>query len=168
MTNAYLNRMPAGIPGEVTRQGSAVLETRLLGAASIAFGAPVKISGTTLAPVAAGDTPDLIYGFLARSYPTTGIGDGPAAAPAGSLQSVMRRGYMSVALKGSAPAALAGQVYVRVTAADGKAVGDIEAAGGAGLVAVPGGIFMGAADAGGSTEISLLMSPAVNITINQE
>jgi hypothetical protein len=164
---AYTNRMPAGIPGEVTRQGSAVLETRLVGATPIAYGAPVKISGTTLVPIAAGDTPDLIYGFLARTYPTTGADDGPAAAPAGSLQSVMRRGYMSVTLKGATAAALGGQVYVRVTAAGSKAVGDIEAAPApaAGIAAVPGGIFMGAADAGGITEISLLMSPAVNITI---
>ncbi len=155
---AYLERMPAGIPGEVSRWGHATLESNEIGSAPVPFGAAVKIVAGKTVALAEGDTADAIYGFLARSYPTQGGGTGfsdteTAVAPAGSLQSVMRRGYMSVLLKSGA-GARNGQVYVRVTAVDGKAVGDIEAAPGAGLVATPSCTFMGPADAGGNVEIS--------------
>jgi hypothetical protein len=153
---AYLERMPAGIPGEISRPGNSTLESNLVGADPIRFGSVVKLVDGFVASIGGGDTNNLIYGFLVRSYPTTGVDGmfGPGEAPAGTLQSVMRRGYMSVTLKGATAAAKQGAAYVRVTAAAGKAVGDIEAAAGDGLVAIPNCIFMGDADTGGITEIS--------------
>jgi hypothetical protein len=153
--------MPSGIPGELSRRESATLEAERLGAEDIPFGAAVKLADGLVAPIASGDAASAVYGFLVRPYPTMGIAagmtsePGPGSAPAGSIQSVMRRGYMTVLLKGATAAAKNGAVYVRVTAASGKYVGDIEAAADSGkTVAVTGCIFMGAADSGGNVEIS--------------
>jgi hypothetical protein len=153
---AYMNRMPAGIPGEVSRPG-ATLESQFVGDAAIAFGAVVKLAAGKLVAIASGDAASVVYGFLPRPYPTTGDAGafGAGSAPAGTTQSVMRRGYMTVTLKGAAAAAKNGAVYVRVTADGDKAVGDIEAAAdSAKTVAIAGCAFMGPADAGGNVEIS--------------
>ena len=149
--NVFMKRMPAGIPGQVTRLNSSTLETVQLGNAPIPFGAPVKVVAGLLAPLGNGDTASVIYGFLARPYPTMGTATsfGTAEATAGSLQNVMRRGYLAVEVKAGTPAK-AGKVYVRTTGA----IGTIEAASGAGLVELPGGTFMGEADTDGLTEIS--------------
>ena len=149
MSNAILDRMPAGFAGDVTRKHDATLEPAILGDA-IAYGAPVVYRGGKARAVAGGDT--AISGFLARPYPTQLGGDG--AAPAGATGDVLRRGYMSVRLA-NGTAAHNGQVYVRLVAASGKAVGDIEAAAdGGNTLAVAGCVFLGPADAGGITEIA--------------
>jgi hypothetical protein len=152
---AYLNRMPAGITGEVSRPG-ATLESQLTGATAIPFGAVVKIKNGKLSALEQGDTADVIYGFLSRVYPTTSAATnfGSASAAPGTLQSVMRRGYMIVPLKGSAQDAKADPVYVRTSAESLETIGEIEAGAGEGLVAIPGCIFMGAEDADGAVEIS--------------
>jgi hypothetical protein len=151
---SYLERMPAGIPGEISRWDNVILEPNLLGAVSIPYGAVVKLSAGVIAPIASGDTAAAIYGLLARAYPTQGA-NGDDAAPAGRIIDVMRSGYMTVTLKGVAAAAKGGTVFVRVTADTGKLVGDIEAAAdGAKSVVVPGCIFAGPADSGGNVEIS--------------
>lgn len=153
---AYLNRMPAGIPGDVSRKEGAVIESSLTGAKPIPYGAFVKLVSGKLEPLAASDAAAVIYGLAVRPYPkqSDAVGFGPASAPAGSLCDVLRSGYMTVTLK-SGTAARGGQVHVRVTAAGGKSVGDIEAAADAeNTVAVTGCTFMGPADADGHTEIA--------------
>lgn len=126
---AYLTRMPAGIPGDVTRKADATLEPVTIGSSAVAHGAPVKLSGGLAAPFASGDDASDLYGFLARPYPMQGtVNDlGQATTPAGGQGDALRRGYMAVLLA-SGTAAKGGPVFVRVTAATGKAVGDIEAA----------------------------------------
>ncbi|MCQ4861155.1 hypothetical protein NE637_08335 [Desulfovibrio desulfuricans] len=146
MSNAYLKRMPAGIPGDVSRKAEATVEAGLMGEA-VAFGAPVKMDGGRL--VALSGASDAVYGFVVRPYPTMG-----SAAASGSIQDVLRRGYMTVKLT-QGTSAKGGQVYVRHTAETGKAVGDIEAAAVEGKnLAVPGCLFMGEADSSGNVEIS--------------
>jgi hypothetical protein len=116
----------------------------------------VKLSGGLIVPLEASDTAAVVYGFLARPFPTQGdsLDFGAGAAPAKSLQSVMRSGYMTVTLK-AGTAARGGQVFVRITAASGKLVGDIETAADSGkAVAIPGCLFMGPADGTGNVEIS--------------
>lgn len=150
---AYLTRMPAGIPGRVSRRSGATLEPVLLGAAML-FGAPGAIRNEKLVPLAEGDSADAVYGFLASQYPTqsdmAGLGSG--SAPEHTMQSVMRRGYMTVKIEGGAAAKNA-PVYV-VTEASAGTVGGLSAASGAGLAAIPGCIFMGEADGDGNVEIS--------------
>lgn len=129
----YQDRMPAGVPGHVSRPAESTLETCLVGDTAIAWGAPVKRNATTgkLEGIALGDTE--IYGFLARPYPTgggkggTATGDDGEAAP-GTLAEVMRRGYMTVVCAKGTPVG-GGKVYVRLegglieTAADtGKTI----------------------------------------------
>lgn len=149
----YHDRMPAGIPGRVSRKSGVTLEPVLLGAAML-FGAPGKIVNGTLVPLAEGDSASAVYGFLASQYPTqsdmAGLGGG--SAPANTMQSVMRRGYMTVKVSGGTAAKNA-SVYV-VTAASAGAVGSLSASSGAGLAAVPGCTFQGEADGGGNVEIS--------------
>lgn len=147
MGNAYLTRMPSGFAGDVTRKAEATVESGLMGA-DVAFGAPVKLDGTgKLSPLSAAG--DAVYGFMVRPYPTQ-----DAQATAGSIQDCMRRGYMAARLA-RGTAARGAAVHVRIAAAEGKAVGDIEAAAVEDeTVEVPGCIFMGAADDGGIVEIA--------------
>ena len=150
---AYLERMPAGIPGRVSRRNGVTLEPVLVGSGML-FGAPGKIVSEKLVPLTDGDSVDVIYGLLASQYPTqsdmAGLGGGSAAE--GTLQSVMRRGYMTVRIVGGTPAKGA-LVYV-VTATSAGAVGSLSASSGAGLAAIPGCTFMGEADGDGNVEIS--------------
>lgn len=143
---AILNRMPAGFPGDVSRKTEATIEAGFM-AATVPYGAPVALDGDgKFAPLSDGDD---VYGFMVRPYPTQ-----MTAAEGGSIQDVMRSGYMTIKLA-QGTATKSGQVYARHTAETGKAVGDIEATAVAGEnMAVPGCIFMGDADASGNVEIS--------------
>jgi hypothetical protein len=139
-----LFRSPAGIPGDVTRKHDTTLEPVTIGASAVAHGAPAKLSGGLLAPIAGGDDASDIYGFLARPYPMQGtVNDlGQATTPAGGQGDVMRRGYMAVLLA-SGTAAKGGQVFVRVTEDTGKAVGDIEAVADPATLAIEGAANQG-------------------------
>lgn len=162
MGNAYLYRMPSGIPGDVSRPSQSTIEPGFLDASApfSAFGLFGKISSGKFVPVGAGDAASAVYGLLVRPYPTTG---GAASDPLGTstpnqgagMANVLRRGYMTVKLN-AGTAALGVQVYVRVAAAAaGKPIGGIEAAAdGANTIAVTGATFMAAADASGNVEIS--------------
>ena len=153
---AYLERMPAGVPGDVSRKAGASCEANLMGAAPVPFGAFVKLVNGKIEAVGAGATPAQVYGLLVRSYPTTSTSNGFGAGEAGAstTQDVLRRGYMSVQLKGGV-AARGAQVHVRITAGMGRVPGDLEAAAdGVNTIAVPACFFMGAADAGSITEVS--------------
>lgn len=152
---AYFERMPAGIPGDVTRKGDSVLESCAVGAAAVPYGAPVKLASGKLVAIAAGDAAAVLYGFLARPFPSQPAADGLGAgsAPAGSVRGVLRSGYMSVKLA-SGTAAKGGTVYVRIAVNGAKAVGDIETALVADeTVAIP-AAFMGEADSAGNVEIA--------------
>lgn len=149
----YLERMPAGFPGRVSRKSNVTLEPVTLGA-DMSFGAPGKIVNGELVPMADSDAANVIYGFLACQYPNqSAINEaGAGFGPKGALQSVMRRGYMTVRIVGGAPAKNA-PVYV-VTKATAGVVGSLSASAGTGLAAIPGCTFMGEADGGGNVEIS--------------
>ena len=113
----YQDRMPAGVPGHVSRPAESTLETCLVGDAAIAWGAPVKRNAKgRLEAVTTGDTE--IYGFLARPYPTGGGRGGSLTgddgkAEAGTLAEVMRRGYMTVVCAKGTPVG-GGKVCVRL------------------------------------------------------
>lgn len=150
---AYLDRMPAGIPGEVSRKAGATLEPGVVGNTFISYGAPVKIVSGKFAPLAAGDSAADVYGFLARPFTTTRKNDdGLDGAASGTQRDVLRRGYMTVKLA-QGDSVMNGIVQVRVQAEAGKAVGDLEAATGSGLVPVP-ATFMGEKDGQGNVEIA--------------
>lgn len=66
---AYLTRMPAGIPGDVSRKEGATIESSLVGSKTIPYGAFVKLVSGKLEPLAASDTAAVIYGLAVRPYP---------------------------------------------------------------------------------------------------
>lgn len=156
---AYAYRAPAGFAGAITRaEPGMTVQPEIIDAANppTNYGAPVKLVAGKAQPIASGDAASVVMGWAVRAFPvqssTNALGD--STPPATGLLNVMRRGFMAVrvtigtAVKGA-------PVYARVTAASGKAVGDIEAtADGANNVAIPGATFEGAADANGICEIS--------------
>lgn len=161
MSNAFLYRMPAGIPGDITRPSQATVEPAMLDSANpfSEFGVFGKISGEKLVPFGAGDADGAEYGLYARAYPITGGSGsdplGTSTPPTSGVADVLRRGYMTVKLR-AGTSEKDGQVYVRVAAGTAsQPVGGIEAvADSTNTVAITKAKFMGAADASGNVEIA--------------
>lgn len=158
---AYLTRMPAGIPGDVTRPSQSTIETGIFNSAAAfaGYGLFGKISSNKFVPVGAGDTASAVYGVLVRPYPVTGANAsdplGTAVPPTTGAADILRRGYINVKNNSGTPAA-GGSVYIRVAAAAaGKPIGGIEAAAdGANTIVAPNCIFTGSADSSGNVEIA--------------
>lgn len=154
-----LYRMPAGIPGFVTRNSESSVEPQLLNPTLPfpSFGVPGKIVNNLFVPIAAGDTTANVYGFLTKAYPANNSNDplGTSVPPISGVAGAMRRGYIAVQVN-AGTASKGSQVYVRVAAAAaGKPIGGIEAvADSTNTFALVGATFMGAADANGFSEIA--------------
>ena len=160
---AFLYRMPAGIPGNLTRENQATVESGLLDSTATfpGFGLPGKVSSGKFVPITTGDAAAAVFGFLVRPFPIQGapaITDnlGAATPPTSGIANVLKRGYINVTLNGSTAAAKGGTVYVRVAAAaTGKPIGGIEAASDStNTIALTNAYFTGPADASGNTEIA--------------
>lgn len=132
MSNAFLFRMPYGIPGDLSRPSVATVEAQPFNTAYpfASYGIPGKIVSGFFVPITA--STDIIYGFLVRPYPTTGNN---ASDPIGvavplvqnSVANIMRRGYMTVYCNAGVPT-LGGTVYVRyANAAATTPIGGLEA-----------------------------------------
>lgn len=127
-------RMAAGIPGNVTRLHTAQTEPQVLDTVNypLAYGLPVIIDATShgVRGITAGDS--RVDGFYVRPYPITGNGTdglGTSTPPVAGLIDILKSGYMTILLGGSAAAVKQGLVYVRTAnPSTGKVVGDIEAA----------------------------------------
>lgn len=144
---AILERAPAAFPGDVTRPGEAVIEPIFLAATNppTEFGVPVKVVSNKAEKIAAGDTAAKFYGVLTRIAPSESGSLAQAfneGVPSTShFQGVIVKGYVAVKCAQGNPTR-GGAVYMRVTAATGKNVGDFEAdADGANSVALPGVIW---------------------------
>ena len=128
--NTILYRMPSGIAGDVSRGSQSTIEAAMLGAmAFAAFGVFAKVVAGKIEPLGAGDTADMAYGLLVRSYPATSGGDamGVSTPPTKGVADVLRRGYITVK-NNAGVTALGRPVFVRVASptAD-KPIGGIEA-----------------------------------------
>lgn len=168
--NAYPYRMPAGIPGRVNREWEHTGEPNQLDSTNppLLYGDAVKMgSNGRIQALAAGDTSAVIYGILEQAFPgnvTTTYGPatqllGNAVPPPGGRCTVMKRGYMTVAIQGTTAAAKGGPVYVRIagTLPSGGRYGGFEAAPDGTAANTPqllGAYWMGAADSGSQTEIA--------------
>ncbi|WP_175777628.1 structural cement protein Gp24 [Burkholderia anthina] len=159
MGNAILFRMPSGIPGDISRQSQATVETGFFDSTNpfSAYGLFGKVVSGKFVPIGAGDVATAVYGLLVRPFPTQSSQDpvGTSTPPTKGPSDILRRGYMTVQLNAGV-AALNGQVYVRVAAAAaGKPIGGIEAAADStNTIAIAGATFMAAADAAGNVEIA--------------
>lgn len=160
MGNAFLYRMPYGIPGDVTRAAQATIEPKVFNSAAAfsAYGLFGKLSSGKFVPVGSGDAASAVYGLLIRPYPTTGANAsdplGTSVPPTSGIANALVRGYANVKVN-AGTAAAGGAVYVRVAnAAAGKPIGGIEAAAdSSNTIQVSGAFFMGDADANGNAEI---------------
>lgn len=140
---SFLKRMPAGIPGDVTRAHAATIEPQVQSGTGYltAYGLPVAISSidSGVRGIGSSDNKDTVYGFLVRSFPTTGNGTdglGTSTPPVSGPVSVMTRGYMSALLGGSAAAVKGAPIFIRIAnPSTGKVVGDVEAAADIGVTA---------------------------------
>lgn len=132
MSNAFLYRMPSGIPGAITRHESATVEPQLMDTTDYptAYGVPTTIDSTSkkLRKIKSGDTAASVTGFLVRPYPANSSTDGlgTSTPPTSGLVDQLKRGYLNVLCK-QGTAAKGGKVYLRLVADTGKAVGDLEA-----------------------------------------
>lgn len=158
---AFTYRMPAGIPGTINRAEHAHVEAQVMDPVTpvTEFGVPCKIVSGKVQPLAASDAVGVIYGLLARPYPTQAAVNealGTGTPNPTQIANVMKRGYMHVLLRGAAAAVKNGPVYIRVaTPATGKPIGGIEAASDStNTVVLPNSYFMGPADAAGNIEIA--------------
>jgi hypothetical protein len=159
---SILYRASSGIAGDVTRPDNTVVEPGLLNAAQAptAFGAPVKIVSGKFEKIASGDAATVFYGVLSRVAPAisgslveTYAGGTPNVE---AVQGIVREGYVNVVCTVGTPAR-GGQVFVRVTADTGKAVGDFETAADTGKCVALTGVTWGVdgKDASNVTEIRI-------------
>ncbi|EPD6720383.1 structural cement protein Gp24 [Acinetobacter baumannii] len=155
MGNAYLYRMPSGIPSDISRKAHSTVEAHILKGNFGAFGIFGKLTADGIVPLEAADTD--VYGLIVRSYPTQSAlnGIGAAVPQSGIVNDIMRRGYMTVKCN-AGTAKKAGKVYVRVaTGTELKPIGGIEAvADGVNTIEIKNAMFMHDADAQGNVEIS--------------
>jgi hypothetical protein len=159
MSNAFMFRMPSGIPGAVSREENKTIESVPFDSSTpvAGYGLFGKIASGKLQPVGAGDAATAVYGLLVRPFPTNSGTDGLGVStpPTTGFSNVLRRGYASVKVN-AGTAALNGPVYIRVaTPAGAKVIGGIEAvADSTNTILVAGCTFMSAADASGNAEIA--------------
>lgn len=147
MSNAYLYRCPAGIPGDVTRREAAIISAEIIDAdvPVTVFGSPVTMVEGKIQPINAGS--EVVYGFLVRPYPAQGTSNEALATATPNTEQtsdVLRRGYMTVLCTTGTPEK-DGKVYVNTTD------GTIQTTAGQ---LIPDCFFTGAGDANGNVEIS--------------
>ena len=162
---AYSTRMPAGIPGAMSRMESNTTEAMKFDPATppATFGSPVILVSGKVQPVNTATVSAGVVGFTARPYPATGASGssaiGSAIPAAWSAADIMKRGYMTVALAAgdytSATIFKGNPVYVRTTAATTptRPVGGLSDQA-TGTVAIPNCVFMGPPDGFGNVEIA--------------
>jgi hypothetical protein len=161
-------RMPAGIPGEVTRfqtVGTTIAaQTQNSTTPFTAYGLVGTIDTNGARPILASDAaaPATPLGISVRPFPTSdnqvanpgvvGFGSG-TPMPRGIID-MLFRGYINMKLNGAAAATKGAPVYVFSGVSSGNHVqAGIEAAAGTSLWLLPGAFFTGPADAQGNVEI---------------
>lgn len=159
MSNAFVTRMPAGIPGDVTRMEHATIEPHIMDAnyPVTKFGVPVKLVSGKIRCMAAEEVYTDVYGFLVRPYPsqsTTSEALGAATPDPTKICDVLRRGYMTVDCVNGTPTKN-GDVYFRHAAGSpAELIGQIEAGSLTDNTILTGAKFMGTGDADGNVEIA--------------
>ena len=161
MSNAFVYRMPAGIPGDVQRLEHAKIEPQQYDASypCLHFGDPVKMVAGKIRPMALNDSSQP-YGFLVRPYPTqaaTSEALAVATPNPAAIADVLVSGYIIVKVLEGTPAKN-GAVYYRNQAGSPAAdLGRLETDSSGSPttnVAITGARFMGTGDSDGNVEIA--------------
>ncbi len=159
---AFLYRMPAGIPGAVSRNSAFTIEPNVISSTTppTVYGNPVALDANQhIRPIAGGDVAASVYGFLARPFPTNSgtQGVGVATPPTSGPCDVMKQGYINVLCTNGSPVK-GGAVYIRTvvnSSLPNTSIGDIEAAADStNSFVLPGAYFTGAMDSNGNAEIA--------------
>lgn len=163
--HSYLYRMPAGIPGALTRDSVATIEgiPFATNPGFNSYGVACKVVNGHITSIVSGDSESVVFGILVRPYPITGQ---QASAPLGSSTppsvdreaNVLKRGYMTIENTQGTPS-LNAPVYVRVADSSGTGLpmGSLSASQDSTASDTPqltGAVFMGAADSSGNVEIA--------------
>jgi len=165
--SVFTFRMPAGIPGEVSRfnvLGTTIKpENQNATTPFTAFGQVGTVDANGARPIAVTDTAAVATPIVisVRPFPTSDntvagvVPFGPGTpAPKGVIDTLVR-GYVTMKLNGATAAAKGGTVYVWYGATgSGHVQAGIEAAAGATGWAIPRCFFTGPADANGNVEIA--------------
>lgn len=172
---AFTYRMPAGIPGALSRGvGQSKVEAQVLDTTDYPteFGVAVTIDGTThaLRKIKAGDVASSVTGIYVRPYPIqNSVASDPlgtATPPTSGIGNQLKSGYISVKLRGATAAAKQGAVYVRLAGADGThPLGGFEAASDVSAVGAAGGGNTGNGTIGTVSGTSAAKSGVYNITM---
>ncbi len=162
---AFQYRMPAGIPGYISRDhAQATVEPGIFDPAVPfpAYGLPAKLVSGKYQPFSGGEAATALVGLLVRPFPTSttvysgGLGVSVPPQDGTSIANILKRGYMSIQLNGGASVVKGGQVYIRVAAAaSGKPLGGFEGAADSTNTVAPAGLFFtGPADSNGNVEVA--------------
>lgn len=159
-SNVIGYRMPAGIPGVVSRKGQSRTEAQAFGATAFAaYGVPCKLVSNLLVPCTVAGDAAIAYGLLERPFPTQGVNAsdalGTSVPPTSGEANVLVQGYMTVFVQlGAATCAAGSAVYMRSSAASGgQPLGGLEGATSGANTVIPNARWMGPADANGNAEI---------------
>lgn len=130
MSTAILFNAPAGVVGDVTRKLESNVESFILGEAFPGYGVPFKLVSGKPNVIDSGDAASVFKGILVRTAPSMSgslsAGFDDNVPNIDQIQGGLVRGYCAVKCSVGTPVR-GGQVYMRVTAASGKLVGDLEA-----------------------------------------
>ncbi|NTG00101.1 hypothetical protein G6L30_08205 [Agrobacterium rhizogenes] len=162
---SFQYRMPAGIPGDVSRDhAQATIEPGLFDASVPfpAYGLPAKLVAGKYQPFVGAEAATALVGLLVRPFPTStnvysgGLGTSVPPQDGTTIANILKRGYMSIQLNGGATVVKGGQVYIRVAAAaGGKPLGGFEGAADSTNTVAPAGLFFtGPADSNGNVEVA--------------
>ncbi len=157
---AFLYRMPSGIPGSVSRNSAFTIEPNIISVTTppAVYGVPLKLDANGhMTGIVGGDTAASVYGFLARPFPTNSGTQGIAQAtpPVSGPCDILKMGYINVKVNNGTPVK-GGTVYIR-TAANGTntIIGGVEAASDTTYsFSLPNAYFTGGMDANGNSEIA--------------
>jgi hypothetical protein len=164
----FMYRMPAGIPGEVTRFqtiGTTIAaQVQNNTTPFTSYGQVGTIDTNGARPILAADAaaPTTPIGISVRPFPASDnqvanpgvVGFGAGTPMPKGIIDLLFRGYINMKLNGAAAAVNGAPVYVYSGVSTGNHVqAGIEAAAGANLWVLPGAFFTGPADAQGNTEI---------------
>jgi hypothetical protein len=158
MSNAFIYRMPAGIPGDVTRREHAKIEPQIMDATYpvLEFGVPVKIVSGEVRCMAVGEVYTDVYGFIVRPYPSQMASSealGAATPDPTKICDILVSGYMTVHCVNGTPAKNNPVYFRHAAGSPAETIGQIEAGSLTDNTILTGAVFMGEADSDGNVEI---------------
>lgn len=126
----FINKLadvPAGVAGDMTRTGDAIVEpAQFATEEDVVPGRAVAYNDDGKVEYFTDPITQKVIGFVVRAYPATSGYPESTNIPAGRIIGVLRRGYALVVCSNGTPAQ-GNPVYMYITASGGHKVGDFSA-----------------------------------------